>query len=368
MTFRYGHAVNREWSKTVDALIAQLGNDHGGGGLGFVYVADQLGAHAADILRRLREKTGVSEWVGTVGIGVVATGIEYMDEPAIVAMITDWPRSEFSVFSGRARAPALGDATPSGADAAHFAIIHADPNTADMPELIEDMSRKTASGFVVGGLSSGRAETFQVANEVLRGGLSGVLLSSAISVHTRLTQGCSPLPGRHVITEVNGNVIATIDGRPALDVFREVVGPELARDLRRAAVTVLVGLPVAESDTGDYLVRNVVGIDPKNKLLAIGAEVEAGQPLVFCTRGGDAARVDLERMLGELSEALPGPAKGGVYVACVGRGEHMFGKRSAELALIQRRLGDVPIVGFFANGEISHHRLYGYTGVLTLFT
>jgi small ligand-binding sensory domain FIST len=368
MTYRHGHAVNRDWSKAVDALAAQLGNNPGSDGLGFVYIADQLGAHANDILRRLREKTGVHEWVGTVGIGVIATGIEYMDEPAIAAMITDWPRSEFSVFSGRARAPALGDATPSGAEAAHFAIIHADPDTADMPELIEDMSKKTASGFVVGGLSSSRTATFQVANEVLRGGLSGVLLSSAIPVHTRLTQGCSPLPGRHVITEVNGNVIATIDGRPALDVFREVVGPELARDLRRAAFTVLAGLPVPESDTGDYLVRNVVGIDPKNKLLAIGAEVEAGQPLVFCTRGGDAARVDLERMLAELMGALPGPAKGGVYVACVGRGEHMFGKRSAELALIQQRLGDVPIVGFFANGEISHHRLYGYTGVLTLFT
>ncbi len=368
MTFRYGHAVNRDWSTAVDSIVAQLGGDRGSEGLGFVYIADQLGPHADAVLRRLRERTGVTEWVGTVGIGVIATGVEYMDEPAIAAMITDWPRSEFSVFSGRARAPALGDATPSGAEAAHFAIIHADPNTADMPELIDDMSRKTASGFVVGGLSSSRAETFQIANEVLRGGLSGVLLSSAIAVHTRHTQGCSPLPGRHVITEVNGNVIVTIDGRPALDVFRDVAGPELARDLRRAAFTVLVGLPVAELDTGDYLVRNVVGIDPKNKLLAIGAEVEAGQPLLFCARGGDAARVDLERMLGELSDSLPGPAKGGVYVACVGRGEHMFGKRSAELALIQKRLGDVPIVGFFANGEISHDRLYGYTGVLTLFT
>ncbi|MSQ18690.1 MAG: histidine kinase [Betaproteobacteria bacterium] len=368
MTFRYGHAVNLDWAAAVDALVVQLGRDHAGEGLGFVYIADQLGTHADDILRRLRAATGVQEWVGTVGIGIIATGIEYMDEPAIAAMITDWPRSEFSVFSGRARAPVLGDFTPSGADAAHFAIIHADPNTADMPELIEDMSRKTASGFVVGGLSSSRAASFQIANEVLRGGLSGVLLSSAIAIHTRHTQGCSPLPGRHVITEVNGNVIATIDGRPALDVFREVVGPELARDLRRAAFTVLAGLPVAASDTGDYLVRNVVGIDPKNKLLAIGAEVEAGQPLLFCTRGGDSARLDLERMLGDLSDALPGPAKGGVYIACVGRGEHMFGKRSAELGLIRQCLGDVPIVGFFANGEISHDRLYGYTGVLTLFT
>ncbi len=368
MTFRFGHAVNRDWKAAVDSLIAQLGQPNTVEGLGFVYIADQLGEHAEDIVRRLREAAGVREWVGTVGIGIIATGIEYMEQPAIAAMVTDWPRGEYSVFSGRARAPASGDESPSGATAAHFAIVHADPNTADMAELIEDMSRKTASGFIVGGLSSGRAGTFQVANEVLRGGLSGVFLSSAISVHTRLTQGCSPLPGRHIITEAKQNVMIRIDGRPALEVFKEVVGPELARDMRRAASTVLAGLPVEGSDTGDYLVRNVVGIDPKNNLLAIGAEVESGQPLLFCTRGGDAARVDLQRMLDELSAALPGKPKGGVYVACVGRGEHMFGKRSAELSIIRERFGDVPLVGFFANGEISHDRLYGYTGVLTLFT
>ena len=33
-----------------------------------------------------------------------------------------------------------------------------------------------------------------------------------------------------------------------------------------------------------------------------------------------------------------------------------------------RALGDVPLAGFYANGEISHNRLYGYTGVLTLFS
>ncbi len=367
MTFRFGHAANSDWHVIVERLITQLGKSGDVEGLGFVYVTDRLGKHIDEILNRLRTATGVRDWVGTVGIGVLATGIEYVDEPAIAAMITDWPRGEYAVFSGRARAPALGDETPSGADAAHFGIVHADPNTADMPELIEDMSRKVASGFVVGGLSSSRSETFQIANEVLRGGLSGVVLSSAIAVQTRLTQGCSPLPARHVITEARQNVIVAIDGRPALEVFKEVAGPELARDLRRAAFTVLAGLPVRGSDTGDYLVRNVVGIDPKKNLVAIGASIESGQPLLFCTRGGEAARLDLNRMLDEVSAAMPSAPKGGMYVACVGRGEHMFGTRSTELSIIRERLGDVPIVGFFANGEISHDRLYGYTGVLTLF-
>jgi len=369
MTFRHGHAAHDDWQHATDQVIAQLCT---GGrpppGLGFAYVADRLAPHTASIVERLIMATGIDEWVGAVGIGVLATGIEYMDQPAISAMVTDWPAGEYSVFSGRRRAPLPSELTPSGAQAAQFAIVHADPNTADMSGLIEDMSDKTGTGFLIGGLASSRGENYLVANEVLQGGLSGVMLSSAIPVHSRLTQGCTPLPGRHIVTKVDRHIIAAIDGRPALDVFREAAGPELAKDLRRAAFRVLVGLPVEGSDTGDYLVRNIVGIDPKSGLIAIGEEVSEGQALLFCERGGDAARTDLVRMVDELKAALDAPAKGALYVACVGRGEHMFGERSAELALIREHLGDLPLVGFFANGEIANNRLYGYTGVLTVFT
>ena len=62
-----------------------------------------------------------------------------------------------------------------------------------------------------------------------------------------------------------------------------------------------------------------------------------------------------------------GPPRGGVYYSCLGRGENLFGGDSRELRAIRNELGNFPLVGFFANGEISHNRLYGYTGVLTLF-
>ena len=62
-----------------------------------------------------------------------------------------------------------------------------------------------------------------------------------------------------------------------------------------------------------------------------------------------------------------GTPKGGVYVSCVARGPNLFGKDSEELKMIREVLGDFPLAGFYANGEISNNRLYGYTGVLTLF-
>jgi small ligand-binding sensory domain FIST len=130
---------------------------------------------------------------------------------------------------------------------------------------------------------------------------------------------------------------------------------------------IFAALPIPGSDTGDYLVRNLIGIDPQEKLLAIGDDLEEDAQLMFCRRDRAAAREDMERMLDDLGKRTKGNIRGGVYYSCLGRGRNQFGEDSEELQLISDRLGDFPLVGFFANGEISHNRLYGYTGVLTLF-
>jgi small ligand-binding sensory domain FIST len=365
--FRAGHAAAPTWQRAVDLALERLGAVPAGGNLGFVYVADRFAGDCAALLATLRARTRVADWIGSVGIGVLGTGTEYLDEPAVAIMIGSLPAGEFCVFSGRARAPALGARTASGADAAHFAIVHGDPGTPDMPDLVQDMSAKLSSGYLVGGLSSGRERAFQLANEVLEGGLSGVVLSSRIELTTRLTQGCTPISGPHTVTAGARNLLVTLDGRPALDVLRAAVATTLGGDLRRAARFLHVGLPVAGSDTGDYLVRNLVGIDPQHKLVAIGAEVQPGMPILFCRRDGTSARVDLRRMLDAIAADLDGPPQGGLYFSCLGRGASMFGSGSAELGMIHERLGTFPLAGFFCNGEISHDRLYGYTGVLVLF-
>jgi len=150
-------------------------------------------------------------------------------------------------------------------------------------------------------------------------------------------------------------------------VFKDDIGEVLARDLSRTAGYIFAGLPIAGSDTGDYLVRNLIGGDPDNGLLAIGELVQPGELLMFCRRDAGTAREDLIRMLQELRRGLAGPPRGGLYYSCLGRGASLFGPDSEELRLVRDLLGEFPLVGFYANGEISHHRLYGYTGVLTLF-
>jgi len=340
--FAYGHAAAATWQECASACATRIGRP--GRGLGFLYFTDALVEDSTKILEEMQRLTGVDDWIGSVGLGVVATGVEYQEQPAMAAMVADI--DAYKVFSGRS--PLKGG---------HFAIVHADPAAPDVAGLVADLSAKVASGFLVGGLSSSRTRNVQIANAVLAGGLSGAALESQVAVATRLTQGCVPFPGRFRVTECADNVIARLDGRPALDVLREVIGSERS---------VLVGIPVPGSDTGDYTARNLVGVDPRHKLIAIGDLVEPGAELLFCRRDGDAARQDLRRISEELKGQVPRP-RGALYFSCIARGEHMFGTPGAELGVIRRALGEVPLVGFFCNGEISRDRLYGYTGVLTLF-
>jgi small ligand-binding sensory domain FIST len=88
---------------------------------------------------------------------------------------------------------------------------------------------------------------------------------------------------------------------------------------------------------------------------------------MFCRRDDLSAAEDMRRMLESINSGLYRKPRGAVYYSCIGRGASLFGEHSQELAMIQESLGDVPLVGFFGNGEISHNRVYAYTGVLTLF-
>jgi small ligand-binding sensory domain FIST len=219
----------------------------------------------------------------------------------------------------------------------------------------------------VGGLTSSRGAYLQIADEIVPDGLSGVMFASDVSVATRLTQGCALISARHQITAAQNNILIEIDNRPALEVFYEDIGEVLARDLNKIAGYIFAALPVPGSDTGDYLVRNLLGIDPEHELIAISENVQTGNSIMFARRDPQTAYEDLVRVLKTLKKDVKEPLKGGVYFSCLGRGKNMFGQDSQELKAIQSVLGDFPLVGFFASGEISHQRLYGYTGVLTLF-
>ena len=407
--FPFGHATHPQWLMAAGLVIAQLRAQMTLPGhasqprLGLLYITDHYAQSAADILAHLRDELPmVQDWSGTVGVGVAANNAEYFDEPGMALMLCDLPAYQYRVFSG---------AQPLHAEfKAHTALVHADPMTPDLADLIAEMSGRTASGYLFGGLSASRHQTMQFAvtentgpaQGVLKGGLSGVAFNSDVQILSRVTQGCAPISKEREITEAEGHVIYALDGQPALDTLLADLNVSLnePQTALQAVRATLVGLTSAGQNavgrTGslglDVRVRHIVGLDPARKGVAIADHVEAGQKLAFCQMNLQAAKSDLRRICAEIreelepetlsleiatalaaseAEAAPHPARriaGAVYVSCSGRGGPHFGGPSAELQWIRHALGDVPLVGFFAGGEIAHHHLYGYAGVLTVFT
>jgi small ligand-binding sensory domain FIST len=374
-SFRSAHATHDDWRQATESCLADLGAVPPASNLGFLYVTDRLAEHLEGILDLLRGRTGVADWVGTTGIGVAASsGIggcaEYFDRPGLAVMLAALPVDSFRVFE-----PVHGGLGPFRTQyggwlkGAHplFGLVHGDPRNPLASEIVGDMAEQLGL-FFVGGLTSSRVGFSQIADRIVEGGISGVLFAGDVAVAAGLTQGCSPIGPTHTITEAEDNVIKTIDGAPALDVFKGDIGELLSRDLRRVAGYIHAALPVAGSDTGDYLVRNLTAIDPGKGWIAIGALVDEGDRILFTRRDRQGAEQDLKRMLGDLAKRADGrPIKGGVYCTCVARGPNLFGDKAEEINTIRAALGDFPLVGFFANGEICNNRLYGYTGVLALF-
>ena len=279
------------------------------------------------------------------------------------------------------------------------------------------MAARTATGYLFGGLSASRSQTVQfavggngnirgqgAASGVFSGGLSGVAFGERVNLVSRVTQGCLPISKAYFVGAAEGNVAGLLDGEPAMDVLLRdlkvtLEQPEQALQAVRATLVGLLssadsGDAVAVQRTGnfgsDVLVRHIIGLDTARGAIAVSDQVKAGMQLVFCRRNVQAAKADLMRVCAEIREemepqelaveelmalaapaaAAPHPARrilGAVYVSCSGRGGPHFGGPSAELQIVRRALGDVPLVGFFAAGEIARNHLYGYTGVLTVF-
>ena len=389
--FLIGHAAHPDWSAALALAATQIDGQRerleaSGAGpltLGFVYFSDHYVAHAEPLLAALRARWPGVSWVGSVGVGVAASGVEYFDEPALVLMLAALPRGRFQVFSGARKLQGFE---------AYSALVHADPATPDLAELIAEMSDRTASGYLFGGLASSRAGNVHIADGVWQGGLSGVAFNADVALISRVTQGCQPVGPTREITACERNVVVELDGEPALPCLMADLGLPALDDPRQALPRLratLVGVTDAgataaggPTDTlarhrafgSDVRVRHLVGLDPGRGALAVAELLQPGMRIAFCQRDMAAARRDLVRICSEIRDEIESPAEAGrrvlgaLYVSCAGRGGPHFGGPSAELKIVQHALGEVPLAGFFAGGEIARHHLYGYTGVLTVFT
>ena len=415
--FPCGHATHPQWRMAAGLVLAQLRAQLALPGharhptLGLLYITDHYAESAEEILAALSaELPEITDWAGTVGVGIAVNNAEYLDEPALCVMLCELPPDQYRVFSGVAPLGSLA----TGSFEAHTALLHADAQMPDIAELVTEMADRTATGYLFGGLASSRSRAVQFAvggngnihgqggaSGVFVGGLSGVAFGEEVQLKSRVTQGCQPIGRVHTVTEADDHVLLKLDGEPALQTLLAEAGISLEEPQEALAVVrrTLVGMldPVdgaAMELVGraghfgmDTWVRHIIGLDTAREGIAVAEKVRKGMQIAFCRRDPVAARADLLRVCAEIREELepeelpvgsasrayPVPAVGGrhivgaIYVSCAGRGGPHFGAPNAEMQLIRHALGDAPLVGFFAGGEIARHHIYGYTGVLTVF-
>ncbi|NCX21933.1 MAG: hypothetical protein EBZ03_10895 [Betaproteobacteria bacterium] len=390
--FALGHATHYDWRMACELALAQIEpwfqqHQHRAGlvqhqnaplrWLAWLYFTPSFANEAEALLRHVIERTGITNWIGCCSECVLAGSAEYRHEPALALMVGAMPSDSFEVFSGRRPKVAPG-VNPSPASTI---FVHADPQLSDLGELLDALSQRHEQAPCHGGICSGLdAELPQLANEVFHGGLSGVVFRQSAGVRQAFSQGCRPIGTRHHITKSDRHLVRHIDDRPAMDVLLQELGVAQESDHAGTRQKVLQSLPkeklqggllveIADPERLDQpgLVRNLLGIDPSNGSIAIAGQAEVGWSLRFCTRDPQTARDDLVASCTALRESIEEAGQkilALIYVSCLARGEHLFGRAGLEGQWVQHYLQAPLMIGFQANGEIHQNQLHGYSAVL----
>ena len=370
-TKQFSSATSRKtnWDESVEELISQLASPKGT--VGILYTSEDLAPFLQKMLEQLRLKTGITDWSCASGFGTISHTEEVFGESSATVIVLDLPPNAYKVFSGNADVGTLF----SGKEAEWLteatmplAISHVDPRHTDAMDAISNLVETTGS-FLIGGLTVASNGSPHLVNAE-RTCMSGIAISPIkAEMFTGLSQGCSPISKTLTVTKAQQNIIIELDQKPAFDVLMEYLGDEFENNLQAMAGTIFVALPVQGSDTADYTVRNLVGLDPESKVIAIGEAISEGDSILICRRDPKTAVEDMKRMVSSIKDRIRNKRiRGGIYISCAARGPNQFSTPNKETDIIREVLGEFPIAGFFANGEISRDRVYAYTGVIAVFT
>jgi small ligand-binding sensory domain FIST len=318
------------------------------------------------------DNSGAGELVGCSASAVIGGERELEGEPGVAAMAVRLPSgSALDVWDS---SQANGPRTCNGL------LVLADPFTVDVQALIADLEHQYPRVPIVGGLATGdpsERQTFIFRGaRATAGGALIVAFGGAASLRPVVSQGCEPIGAVWTITDADRHLVKSIGGRPAYQVLVETIQGLEPSQRERAAGNLLVGLAMDEYrdefKRGDFLIRNLLGVDPNSGIIAIAAEPRVGQTLQFQIRDARAADEELRHMLRQSSSTSETDPAAALLFACNGRGVGLFGLPNHDARTVRELLGPLPLAGLFCNGEIgpvgSATFLHGFTASLALIT
>ena len=253
-------------------------------------------------------------------------------------------------------------------------VLLADPLSIRGESLLMGLDFAYPGAVKVGGLASGAARSGGHAlfldDGTHGGGAVGVAMSGDVEIDTIVAQGCRPIGDPLQVTSGGSNVVTGLDGRPPLTVLTELAERMSDHDRALTRHSLFVGVVMdALTDApaqGDFLIRNIIGIDRNTGAIGVAAQVHEGQTVQFHLRDADTSAADLRAMLSgyDGGRALP-DGSGALMFSCLGRGSYLYGRPDHDTDMFRDRFGPVPLTGFFCNGEIGPvggtSFLHGYT-------
>ena len=301
-----------------------------------------IGCGAGGVLggrREIESGTGVAVWAASLGDGGSASTFHATVEETPVGMLVD----------------GVPDLTGAAG-----AILLPDPYSFPTELVLREVAQRSPGVPVVGGVASGEGPeggaVLLHGDEVLSGGAVGVRFDG-VELLPCVSQGAAPVGPELTVTAAEGHVITELAGKPAIQTLRDVIYELPAFEREMISHGLLLGI-VVDGDKpdylqGDFLVRGLIGADPDEGSIAVGAEVRPGQVVRLHARDADSAAADLRSALELRRTAIGGTVPAGALIfTCNGRGRGMFGIPDHDAETIGDELADTPSAGFFAAGEI----------------
>ena len=348
--------------------------------------------HFADFYPRLY--TLVNRYVepevllGCSGGGVIGGGEEVERAPAVTLIAARLPDVKITPFHVSGPLPDL-DGPPEAwerlagvraQDEPQFVLL-ADPFSVRTEALLAGLDYAFPNSPKIGGLASGATSpglnALFLDDELTNEGAVGVALCGNVAIDTVVAQGCRPVGELMTVTSCDGNFLYELDGNPALEVLQGLLATLEERDRHLASRALFIGVLMdefrEEPRVGDFLIRNLIGFDPHRGALAVGENLQEGMRVRLHLRDADTSAEDLHAMLTSYEKTLPNTQdlSGALLFSCLGRGESLYGLPNFDTNVFREHLGEVPLGGFFCNGEIGPVGgttfLHGYTSSFGLF-
>jgi small ligand-binding sensory domain FIST len=386
---RFAAAISTETdtARAIAEVSRQTAEPLGGpANLGFVFVSHHHGPDFQPAASRISEELGVEHLVGCTGEAIVGGSREVEGRPAIALWLAQIPGATIHSMHLQFHETAEGatfvgwpDDLPDPWPDAAALLVLGDPFSFAADAFLARMNEDHPGVPVLGGMASGGWQPGQ--NRLLLGksqfdnGAVAALIYGPVHVRSVVSQGCRPIGQHAVITRSNRNVIRELGGRPPLAHLKELFPTLSAQEKQLIQHGLHVGRVVNEYKDqfarGDFLVRNVIGVDPASGAIAIGDIVRPGQTVQFHVRDAQSADEDLRQLLAQARAESSAPPLGALLFTCNGRGTRLFGQPDHDAGLLREHLGDIPIAGFFAQGELGpiggQNFIHGFTASTVLF-